>query len=98
MKARFRHFLALHRRAVVLALAGVTVVIALLLWPGYQDGVVKGNYHNPYTPQEVRRMMAYHGALVARFDGRQWWFLSGGRWVRLENYGAQEYAQLTASR
>jgi len=39
-------------------------------------------------------MMSYHGALVARFDGKQWWFLAGKRWVKLEAGGAHEYALL----
>ncbi len=73
------------------------VPIFLFLLSGCQDVKVKGDYKNPYTTDEVRRMMAYHGAQVARFDGKQWWFLSGRRWVKLENDGAQAYALLNSA-
>jgi len=63
-----------------------------------QDAQVKGDYRNPYTPAEVRRMMNFHGSLVAKFDGRQWWFLSGDRWLRIENAGAHEVALLLEKR
>ena len=83
------------RRAVVPAMAyliaGFFAFVAVC-----QDTQVRGKYKNPYTPGEVQRMMAYHGALVARFDGKQWWFLSSDRWFRLENAGAQEFAFLSS--
>ncbi len=72
------------------------VLILLFLLGGCKDAKVRGDYKNPYTTDEVRRMMAYHGAQVARFDGKQWWFLSGRRWVKLENDGAQAYALLNS--
>ncbi|MBW2097335.1 MAG: hypothetical protein JRG77_00725 [Deltaproteobacteria bacterium] len=41
-------------------------------------------------------MLSYHGALVAKFDGNQWYFLSGNRWIKLENAGAYKYALLSS--
>lgn len=78
-------------------LVAVTLLFLLLL-SGCQDTKVgvRDDYKNPYTIDEVRRMMAYHGAQVAKFDGKQWWFLSGRRWVKLENDGAQAYALLNS--
>ncbi|MDA8162380.1 MAG: hypothetical protein M0022_05675 [Desulfobacteraceae bacterium] len=43
-------------------------------------------------------MMAYHGALVARFCGGHWWALSKGGWVRIESGGAYNYALLSRVR
>jgi hypothetical protein len=64
------------------------------LFTACQDAQVKGEYDNLYTPDEVKTMLSYHGALVAKFDGNQWWFLSGDRWIKLENAGAYKYALL----
>lgn len=65
----------------------------LFLVVACKDAQVRGNYLNPYTPEQISRMMSYHGALVAKFDGRQWWFLSGSRWIRLDNANALNFAQ-----
>lgn len=77
---------------------GVTLLLAALvvLLAACQDAQVKGEYHNPYSAKQVRTMMAYHGALVAKFDGHQWWFLSGDQWIRIENAGASEFALLSS--
>jgi hypothetical protein len=77
--------------AAVVLLAAVLVIAG-----GCQDTAVQGEYKNPYTLSEVQRMLAYHGARVARFDGHQWWFLSGGRWIRLENAGAYGYTMFSS--
>ena len=47
-----------------------------------------------YPPSAVRRMMAYHGALVSRYEGGRWLFLKGRRWIPLEAGGAQAVASL----
>ncbi|MBW1965671.1 MAG: hypothetical protein JRI40_10770 [Deltaproteobacteria bacterium] len=74
----------------------VVLIIAsfLFLFTACQDAQVTGEYDNPYTTDEVKTMLSYHGALVAKFDGRQWYFLSGDRWIKLENAGAYKYALL----
>ena len=56
------------------------------------DSQVGGEYNNPYTKAEIKSMLKYHGALVARFDGKQWYFLSGRRWIKIENGGARKFA------
>ena len=53
---------------------------------------ITGEYETTYSMAQVERMMSYHGALVARFDGHKWFFLKGDRWIPLENAGAREYA------
>jgi hypothetical protein len=76
-------------------LSAVLFIASLLfLFMACQDTQVKGAYDNPYTPDEVKTMLSYHGALIAKFDGNQWWFLSGDRWIKLENAGAYKYALL----
>jgi hypothetical protein len=78
---------------------GAVLIIAILLFlfTACQDAQVKGKYDNPYTPDEVKTMLSYHGALVAKFDANQWYFLSGDRWIKLENAGAYKYALLSSS-
>jgi hypothetical protein len=66
-----------------------------ILMVACKDAQVNGEGKNPYTVEEVRRMMAYHGALAARFDGGQWWALAKGGWVRIESGGAYRYALLS---
>ncbi|MBW1927286.1 MAG: hypothetical protein JRI35_08880 [Deltaproteobacteria bacterium] len=68
----------------------------IFLFSACQDAQVKGKYDNPYTSDEVKTMLSYHGALVAKFDGNQWYFLSGNRWIKLENAGAYKYALLSS--
>ncbi|HID96787.1 MAG TPA: hypothetical protein EYP57_01125 [Thermodesulfobacteriaceae bacterium] len=73
--------------------AGICLVILL---SGCHNSQVQGEYDNPYSKADVKLMMTYHGASVARFDGRQWWFLAGDRWIKIESGGAYEYVQLCA--
>ncbi len=49
-----------------------------------------GEYENPYSVEEIRAMMAYHGAQAARFDKNQWKVLVKGRWIPIENARASE--------
>jgi len=56
------------------------------------DSEVEGSYSNPYTKAEIEKMLQYHGALVAKFDKGQWYFLSGHRWIKIENGGAKRFA------
>lgn len=60
-----------------------------------KDAQVNSQGERLYTVEEVRRMMAYHGALAARFDDGQWWALVKGGWVRIESGGAYHYALLS---
>jgi len=46
----------------------------------------------PFTFSQIKTMMRYHGAIVARFDGTTWWFLKNGKWIALTNDGALSYA------
>ena len=73
----------------------VALIAVLAMANGCQKHVVKGDVYSPYTPTQVKKMMEYHGALVAKFDGRQWWFLAGRRWIRIENAGAYRYVMLS---
>jgi hypothetical protein len=81
----------IRRLSMVLTIAGF-----IFLFTACQDAQVKGEYDNPYTSDEVKTMLSYHGALVAKFDGNQWYFLSGDRWIKLENAGAYKYALLSS--
>ncbi len=72
----------------------IALSLCLILIAGCQDPQVKGEYSNPYSLHEVKTMMGYHGAQVARFDGEHWWFLSGRQWIRIEAGGAREFAML----
>lgn len=58
----------------------------------------KGEYNDPYSKEEVERMMAYHGSLTAKFDGKQWWCLSGKTWFKIENGGASRVVNLSANK
>ncbi len=87
------HTLELYRIFLALALASCLIVMV-----GCQDVQVEGGSDNPYTLAQVEAMMGYHGALVARFDGKQWWFLRGRRWIPIEAGGAREYALNTVQR
>lgn len=77
------------RISVYVVIIGLLCTISACNTP---DSKVNGEYHNPYTRAEVDRMLRYHGALVARFDGKQWYFLSGHRWIKIENGGAKRFA------
>ncbi|WP_456431338.1 hypothetical protein [Thermosulfuriphilus sp.] len=58
---------------------------------------VKGDYHNPYSLEDVKRLMDFHGALVARYDDGRWYFLSGRRWYRLDSpFALKECACLSS--
>lgn len=84
LKSKFFLFInKLFRLLVPLAL-----LIIILFLSGCEENKATGKYNDPYTKDEITRMMAYHGALAARFDGQQWWCLIGRRWVRIENGGA----------
>ncbi len=76
-------------RLFLLALVCASCLIVVV---GCNDAQVEGDYSNPYSFAQVQAMMTYHGALVAKFDGRQWWFLHGRRWIPIEAGGAREYA------
>lgn len=54
----------------------------------YHDPVVVGKYVNPYTSDEIKTMMSYHGTLVAKLDNGQWYFQRSNEWIKIENGGA----------
>ncbi len=66
----------------------------LVLLSGCKDTKVKGSYVPQYSKEEIKLMMHYHGALVARFDGKQWWCLQGKRWIRVNSAHADKFARL----
>ncbi|RUM87294.1 MAG: hypothetical protein DSZ23_06055 [Thermodesulfatator sp.] len=66
----------------------------LLFLTGCKDAATKGNYVHKYSKDEIRLMMRYHGALVARYDGKQWWCLQGKRWIKIDSARAAGYARL----
>ncbi len=76
-------------RHFILALVCASCLIVVV---GCNDAQVEGDYNNPYSITQVQTMMSYHGALVAKFDGKRWWFLHGTRWIPIEAGGAKEYA------
>ncbi len=61
---------------------------------GCKDTKIKGDYVHKYSMEEIKVMMRYHGALVARFDGKQWWCLQGKRWIKIDSARAAQYARL----
>ena len=65
-----------------------------LFLTGCQDAKTQGDYVNKYSKEEIKLMMRYHGALVARFDGKQWWCLQGKRWIRIDSARAAQFAKL----
>ena len=75
----------------------VLVFLSILI-SACKDAQVNDGVKSSYTVEEVRKMMAYHGALVARFCGGHWWALSKGGWVRIESGGAYNYALLSRVR
>ena len=66
----------------------------LLFLTGCQDAKTQGDYVNKYSKEEIKLMMRYHGALVAKFDGKQWWCLQGKRWIRIDSARAAQFAKL----
>lgn len=66
----------------------------LLFLTGCKDARTRGNYIHEYSKAEIKLMMRYHGALVARFDGNQWWCLQGRKWIRINSAKADRFARL----
>ncbi len=82
------------RISVLLALLCMVFALSACETP---DSRVGGKYNNPYTKAQIERMLRYHGALVAKFDKGQWYFLSGHRWIKIENGGAKRFALMGRS-
>lgn len=61
------------------------------------DGLVQTQTIELYSVDQIRKMMRYHGTLVAKFDGSHWRFLCGNFWVKLDNQQALEYVKAKAS-
>ncbi len=70
------------------------LLASFLFLTGCKDAKTQGNYIHKYSKEEIELMMRYHGALVARFDGNQWWCLQGKRWIRIDSARAAKYARL----
>ncbi len=70
------------------------IFMCLLLLTGCKDARIQGDYIQKYSKEEIKLMMRYHGALVAKFDGKQWWCLQGKRWIRIDSARAAKFAQL----
>ena len=53
---------------------------------------------SPVRVEEVKILMKYHGAYIAKYEDQQWYFLGkGGRWLPLKTKGACRYlASLSA--
>ncbi len=89
----FKKFITFFSRLfLILALFCVFSTLAACNTP---DSKVGGAYSNPYTKVQIEKMLRYHGALVAKFDKGQWYFLSGHRWIKIENGGARQFALAT---
>lgn len=81
--------------------------IGLLLYAGLfslnymknsmQEQIVSGS-DVPFTIIQVENMMRYHGATIARFDGKNWWFLKGKNWINITNGNAIGYTQRSKER
>ena len=65
-----------------------------LFLTGCKDAKTQGDYIHKYSKEEIKIMMRYHGALVARFDGKQWWCLQGKRWIKIDSARAARFARL----
>ena len=61
---------------------------------GCQEGKITQGYDKKYSKQEIELMLQYHGSLVARFDGKQWWCLQGKRWIKIDSANAAKFARL----
>ncbi len=59
-------------------------------------GNVRPSEPELYTIDQIQRMMRYHGALVAKFDGMNWRFWSGSAWIKLDNANALKYAKVNS--
>ncbi len=69
------------------------LLLILFLIPNPMDGYVQNKNLELFTVEQIKKMMRYHGTLVAKFDGRHWRFLSGNYWIKLDNANAVEYAK-----
>ncbi len=74
------------------------VLVCLLFLFGCQEAKITQGYTQQYTKQEIELMLQYHGSLVARYDGKQWWCLQGKRWIRIDSANAAKFARLRLSK
>ncbi len=73
-------------------------VACLLFLFGCQEGKITQGFDKKYSKKEIELMLQYHGSLVARFDGKQWWCLQGKRWIKIDSANAAKFARLKLSR
>ncbi len=69
------------------------MVILFIFFMQPIDGHVQTEKPELYSLAQIKKMMRYHGALVAKYDGTHWRFLSGNYWLKLDNAKAIEYAK-----
>ncbi|HEC98803.1 MAG TPA: hypothetical protein ENN18_00240 [Proteobacteria bacterium] len=67
----------------------IALTAGLVFAAARPDGVTSGTYCNPYSVEQVKKMMRFHGTLAAKFDGQTWWYKSRGHWLRLDNAEAR---------
>ncbi len=82
------------RNIIPLWLAGA----CLLFLSACQEAKITQGFDNKYSKKEIELMMQYHGALVAKYDGKQWWCLQGKRWIKIDSANAAKFARLRLSR
>ncbi len=70
----------------------------LLFLFGCQEARIDQGFDQKYSKKEIEFMLQYHGALVARFDGKQWWCLQGKRWIKIDSANAAKFARLRLSK
>lgn len=68
----------------------IALTAGLVFAAARPDGVTSGTYCNPYSVEQVKKMMRFHGTLTAKFDGQAWWYKSGEHWLRLDNAEARQ--------
>ena len=71
--------------------------MSLIFLSGCQETKVNQGFQNNYSKKEIELMMKYHGSLVAKFDGKEWWCLQGKRWIRVNSARAARFAHLRLS-
>ena len=70
----------------------------LLFLFGCQEAKITQGFDQKYSKKEIELMLQYHGSLVARYDGKQWWCLQGKRWIKIDSANAAKFARLRLSK
>ena len=94
MMGDFMQFKNLRKGMIILWLFCMTI---LFLTGCKEEIVYKGSLPSKYSKEEIELMMKYHGSLIAKFDGKQWWCLQGRHWIKIDSANAAHFAQLKLS-